>query len=210
MDRGKTYRVGKRMAGQTAVPRVLAFGLVVCVFSAAFFVAAPRAEAMTLSQFMDRALFKPHNSPITGAMVINNARWYGVDVLPQLVILAAETSLGDPRLGGELVRRNNFGCLGYRNTPTKWGALANGKVVVAGRTWYTFATPQAGVMALGRYLKIGRGGVLRLALDDPPYDWVAFAKAYYGNYPGLEQYTQKLKYLEAALRAKAARYGVSF
>ena len=33
--------------------------------------AAP-ASATTAAQFMDQSLFKPHNSPITGAMVVIN------------------------------------------------------------------------------------------------------------------------------------------
>ena len=168
------------------------------------------AEAATVSQFMDGQLFKPHKSPITGVMVLNNTKWYGIDVLPQLVILAAETSFGDPKLGGELARRNNFGCLRYRSGPTKWGALSDGKVVVAGNTWYTFPSAQVGMAAFGRFLKIGQGGVLREALDEQPYDWAIFAKAYYGQYSGLQDYIVKLQSLEAKLRTRAGAFGVSF
>ena len=169
--------------------------------------AAP-ASAPTAAQFMDQSLFKPHNSPITGAMVVNNAAWYGIDVLPQLVILTAETALGDPKLGGELARQNNFGCLRYRSAPTKWGVLANGKVSVAGGDWYTFPSAQVGMVAFGRFIKVGQGGVLMTALTSQPYDWTAFARAYYGDFSGLAAYTSKLKTLETQLRAKAAKSGV--
>ena len=168
------------------------------------------ADAVTVSQFMDSQLFKPHKSPITGAMVVNNSKWYGIDVLAQLVVLAAETSFGDPKLGGELARQNNFGCLRYGSAPTKWGALADGKVTVGGKTWYTFPTAQVGMAAFGRFLKIGQGGVLKKALDQSPYDWAAFGKAYYGQCAGLDDYVARLQRLEATLRAKAEAFGVSF
>lgn len=170
--------------------------------------AAP-ASATTAAQFMDRSLFMPHNSPITGAMVVNNSKWYGIGVLPQLVILTAETALGDPKLGGELARQNNFGCLRYRGAPTRWGVLANGKVTVAGSDWYTFPSAQVGMIAFGRFLKLGQNGALKEALAGQPYDWASFAKAYYGDYSGLAAYTAKLQSLETSLRAKAAKSGVT-
>jgi hypothetical protein len=184
---------------------ILAVGIALAL---SVLLAAP-ASATTPAQFMDRALFKPHHSPITGAMVINNSTWYGIDVLPQLVILTAETALGDPRLGGELARRYNFGCLRYRALATKWGALANGRVTVAGQYWFTFPNAQTGMMAFGRFLRVGQNGVLKKALSSRPYDWAAFGKAYYGNYPGLQAYVTKLKNLESSLQGKAAKYGVT-
>ncbi len=168
------------------------------------------ASATTATQFMDRSLFKPHQSPITGAMVVNNGKWYGTEVLPQLVILTAETSLGDPGLGGELARRYNFGCLRYRSVPTQWGVLANGKVTVAGKEWYTFPNAQVGMVAFGRFLKLGQGGVLKKALSSHPYDWKTFARAYFGDSSGLAAYTVKLYDLETSLRAKALKFGVGF
>ncbi len=112
-------------------------------------------EEQRLADFMDRYLFQPHNSPVTGAMVLQNADWYGITPLSQLVIMAAETSLGDPKLGGTLARRNNFGCMRYHGAGTAWGLLSDGRIWVAGKDWYSFATPQVGMAAWGRYLEAG-------------------------------------------------------
>lgn len=172
--------------------------------------AAP-AFASTTSDFLDAEFFGPHNSPITGEMVENNAEWYGIDVLPQLVILAAETSLGDPRLGGRLVGFNNFGCMRYHGADTKWGQLADGRAWVAGKDWYSFPSPELGMMGFGRYLKVGADGYYLPLLSQPPYDWRAFAARYYGrNVPGYERYVRTLYAFERRFRAKAAAVGIDW
>lgn len=167
------------------------------------------ATADDTAGFLDSQILGPHHSPITGEMVMNNSLWYGIDILPQLVILGAETSLGDPRLGGALVRSNNFGCLRYHGAETKWGQLSDGRVWVGGRDWYSFADPGLGMMAFGRYLKVGLDGFYLRALDGPPYDWPAFAARYYGrNVAGYDRYVRNLYRLERSFRAKAAKAGL--
>jgi len=172
--------------------------------------AAP-AFASPTTDLLDAEFFGPHNSPITGEMVENNEAWYGIDVLPQLVILAAETSLGDPRLGGRLVRFNNFGCIRYHGANTKWGQLADGGVWVAGRYWYSFPSPELGMMGFGRYLKVGADGYYLPLLSEAPYDWRAFAARYYGkNVYGYERYVRNLYAFERRFRAKAAAAGIDW
>ena len=162
------------------------------------------------AEFMDQTLFQPHGSAITGEMVLENTDWYGVPVLPQLVIMAAETSLGDPILGGALARRNNFGCMRYAGTNNAWGQLSDGVVRVAGKDWYSFPTPQAGMAAFGRYLKSGVNGFYMSILDSVNPDWRRFAGVYYGSgVSGFSSYVSRLYAIQARFRAQAAASGVS-
>jgi hypothetical protein len=164
-----------------------------------------------LAAFMDTHLFRPHDSPIAGEMVLQNAEWYGIPPLPQLVILAAETSLGDPVLGGVLARRNNFGCLRYHGAGTPWGLLSDGKVWLAGKDWYSFATPELGMAAFGRYLKAGVDGFYVSVLSAKTPDWDRFAAVYYGRgASGFSSYVNRLRALEDSFRAEAAEQEVSF
>lgn len=180
----------------------------VALVIAALFVGVGSATAASTADFVDSEFLEPHSSPINGEMVVNNWRWYGIDVLPQLVIMAAETSLGDPRLGGDLVQSNNFGCMRYHGADTKWGALSDGRVWVAGKDWYSFPTPQLGMMGFGRYLKVGLDGFYLRVLDGPSYDWSAFAARYYGrNVAGYDRYVRNLYALESRFRSKAAAAG---
>ncbi len=181
---------------------------VIVVVLAVMLLAASPAGAAGTADFLDSEFFEPHNSPITGEMVVNNWRWYGIDVLPQLVIMAAETSLGNPRLGGSLVQSNNFGCMRYHGTDTKWGQLSDGRVWAAGKDWYSFPTPELGMMGFGRYLKVGLDGFYLRALDGPSYDWPAFAARYYGrNVAGYDRYLRNLYAFDSRFRAKAAEAG---
>lgn len=182
--------------------------VVIVAVLAVMLLAAGPARAASTADFLDSEFFVPHNSPITGQMVVNNWRWYGIDVLPQLVIMAAETSLGDPRLGGSLVQSNNFGCIRYRGTDSKWGELSNGRVWAAGKDWYSFPTPGLGMMGFGRYLKVGLDGFYLRVLDGPSYDWPAFAARYYGrNVAGYDRYVRNLYALDSRFRAKAIEAG---
>ncbi|MCZ7663692.1 MAG: hypothetical protein M5U22_12525 [Thermoleophilia bacterium] len=99
------------------LPLILVLAAVLC---ASLFVATARAEST--AAFLDAEVLGPHDSRISGEMLVDNWRWYGFDVLPQLVILGAETSLGDPRLGGQLVWENNFGSLRYHGANSRWGS----------------------------------------------------------------------------------------
>lgn len=185
------------------LPLILVLAAVLC---ASLFVATARAEST--AAFLDAEVLGPHDSRISGEMLVDNWRWYGFDVLPQLVILGAETSLGDPRLGGQLVWENNFGSLRYHGANSRWGELADGRAWIAGKDWYSFPSPEIGMMAFGRYLKVGVDGFYRRALGDTPYDWEAFASVYYGRgVPGLDRYIRNLRALESRFREKAAEAG---
>jgi hypothetical protein len=168
-------------------------------------------EQQRLADFMDRYLLRPHHSPVTGQMVLQNAKWYGIPPLSQLVIMAAETSLGDPVLGGTLARRNNFGCLRYSGAGTPWGLLSDGRIRVAGKDWYSFPTPQLGMAAWGRYLKLAADGFYLPILTAADPDWERFASVYYGSgVLGLGSYVNRLDAIENHFRAMAAEQGVSF
>ena len=166
-------------------------------------------QEQALAAFMDDRLFEPHHSPITGTMVLQTATRYGIPPLAQLVILAAETSLGDPKLGGSLARNNNFGCLRYHGADTPWGLLSDGRVWVAGKDWYSFATPEAGMAAFGRYLKAAKNGFYLTVLGEAKPDWERFAATYYGrDVSGYAAYVGRLRLLERSFRAQAAEEGV--
>src|SRR5660398_221511 len=152
-----SLRTFRRHGGQAGDGISILQRMIVAVLMAValcVFIAAP-AHAQSTADFLDEDILGPHDSRIPGDMVVNSWRWYGIDVLPQLVIMAAETSLGDPNLGGTLVYKNNFGCMRYHGPDTKWGVLSTGRAWVAGKDWYAFPSPEVGVMALGRYLKVG-------------------------------------------------------
>lgn len=168
-------------------------------------------QRQALAQFMDAKLFQPHNSAITGEMVLQNADWYGIPALTQLVIIAAETSLGDPSLGGTLARRNNFGCMRYHGADTVWGQLSDARIWVAGKDWYSFPTAQAGMEAFGRYLKSGVNGFYVPILSSANPDWSRFAAVYYGSgVSGFSSYVSRLYAIQARFKAQAAASGVSF
>lgn len=164
-----------------------------------------------LAAFMDQYLFRPHNSPITGEMVLNNQTWYGVPALAQVVILTAETSLGDPEQGGPLARHYNFGCIKYRGTDSAWGRLSNGSISVAGSDWYSFPSAEVGMAAFGRYLKAAQNGYYLSCLTRAEPDWRGFASVYYGEgVSGFENYVATLTSLTQKYRDLAAKQGVSF
>lgn len=160
--------------------------------------------------FMDTYLFRPRNSPVTGEMVVQNARWYGIPVLSQLVIMAAETSLGDPVLGGSLARHYNFGCLRYHGADTAWGQLSSDRIWVAGKDWYAFPSAQVGMSAFGRYLKTGCDGFYAPILSATNPDWNRFAGVYYGrSVSGFSGYVGRLNTFEDRFRSMAADHGVT-
>jgi hypothetical protein len=184
--------------------------LVAVILGGLFFAPAAAAHGTYTSTaaFLDAEILGPHHSIIDGADMVAVWRIYGVDVLDQLVILGAETSLGDPRQGGTLVRENNFGCIrafaGWQKTP--WGAWADGTVTIRGKQWLTWPAPGVGMYAWGRYIKAGVGGRYLPILARN--DWSAFAAIYYGRgVPGLGQYTSNLYAIQARYRALAHSHG---
>ncbi len=167
-------------------------------------------EEQAAADFMTSYLFRPHESPITGEMVLQNAAWYGIPALSQLVIMAAETSLGDPNLGGSLARHYNFGCMRYSGTGTVWGSLSSGPVSVAGKQWYSFPDAATGMAAFGRYLKAGVNGWYGPILTQAHPDWERFASVYYGSgVSGFGAYVSRLRTIESSFRSLAAQHGVT-
>lgn len=135
---------------------------------------------------------------------------FGIPPVLTLTILGAETSLGDPILGGDLIRSgsHNYGCLKYMGETTRWGVFSDGEINVRGVDWYTFPTPAVGVRAWAIYMKFGPA-------SDPGYylhaypDWRKLAKVYYGEgVPGYEDYVTHLEQLanKFSTQIKAAGY----
>jgi len=183
------------------------------ILAALFFTCVPPTVAhgtyTSTAEFVNAEILAPHQSAMSGSDIANAWRWYGIDVLDFLVITGAETSVGDPRLGGRLVAASNFGCLRNHGPDTKWGRLSDGVTWIRGKDWYTFPSPAVGVMALGRYLKAGttkHPGVYLPLLETN--DWRAFAAIYYGrDVAGFESYVARLYAIEARFRALAHAHG---
>ncbi len=171
---------------------------------------APAAVASSTAAFLDQYILGPRGSVLTGDVLVENWRWYGVPVRTQLVILGAETSLGTRASGGRLVDLNNFGCIkASRNwQSTRWGEWADGTVEVAGKTWLTWPTMEIGAHAWGRYLKVGAGGYYRSVVFDESPNWRAYANVYYGrSVPGLEAYIDNLQRIDAHFTGIARAHG---
>jgi hypothetical protein len=169
-------------------------------------------EAMaqeTEAQFIERAFLRPHNSRITADMVLKMRDWYGIEPLWTLTILGAETSIADPKLGGRLVKYNNFGCIRSGSEKTKWGQLANGTIVVGGKRWWTYPDPWIGMAAWGRLIKVGPASNPGYYLQKMQMgDWAGFCRTYYGaNVPGLESYTDNILYLLGRFKSRANAAG---
>jgi len=116
-------------------------------------------------------------------------------VVLTLTILGAETSLGDPDLGGDLIRSGscNYGCMKYAGRDTPWGALSSGKVRVAGADWYTFPSPEVGMRAWGLLIAHGPTWKPGFYLSVYP-DWGDIASVYFGkDVAGFAEYVAGLK-----------------
>lgn len=135
-----------------------------------------------LAEFIDREYLRPHNSVFTGAMVVALKDEFGIPVALTLTILGAETSLGDPVLGGELISggHNNFGCMKWSAASTPWGALATGKVKIRGIDWYSFPDAETGMRAWGLYISQGPTWNPGYYLKTYP-KWEDFCAVYYGS-----------------------------
>ena len=170
------------------------------------------AQAASTATFLDEQFLAAHHTAITGEMLVDAWHWYGIDVLPMLVILGAESSLGDPELGGGSVPAHNYGNLKSSDTPSRWQELANGRWYCPGQGWYfTYPSAEIGIMAEGRYLKMGPSfdpGWYKRLFDQTPIDWAAFARLYYGaDVPGLAAYTANLYTLESRFRTRSLAAG---
>lgn len=163
----------------------------------------------TEAQFIERAFLKPHHSRLTGDMFTSLRRWYGIEPLWTLTILGAETSLGDPRLGGPLVGVNNFGCIRAGKASTPWAKLACGVITVNDRVWWRFKTPWDGIAAWGRLIKIGPTFIPGYYLERlRAGDWRGWAKVYYGeSVEGFESYLDNILHLNATFKKKLEAAG---
>ncbi|MCL4553682.1 MAG: hypothetical protein M1565_00850, partial [Actinobacteria bacterium] len=102
------------------------------ILAALFFAWAAPASAHgsypNTAAFLDAEVLGPHHSVLQGSDLVYIWRVYGIDILDQLVITGAETSMGDPRLGGQLVRENNFGCLRNHGPDKPWAVWSDGVI----------------------------------------------------------------------------------
>jgi hypothetical protein len=192
--------------------------LILLVALAAFFVGESPAIAGTYATpaaMMDAEFLVPHDSEITGAVVQQIWRTYGIAPHILLSILGAETSLGDPVLGGKLIsgESHNYGCLRYFKaaSSTPWGSLATGTMKVAGKDWLVFPDMATGMKAWALYITQGPlaspGYYMRCFRDNRGWP-AAFASTYYGrNVSGYWTYVANLKALDAKFVRVAAEHG---
>jgi len=138
-------------------------------------------------------------------MIVGLEKRFGIRPLWTLVILGAESSLGDPDLGGELARRNNFGCI-KAAAQGPWSELANDTIDLRGTLWHAFPNPALGMEAWGLYITQGAGGVYPALLEEG--DWRGFAPVYYGaDVPRFKEYVAELCSRATGVRAKAKAAG---
>ena len=150
------------------------------------------------ADFIEDRWLVPHNSRLTGSMIVHMKRWYGLEYSWYLAVTGAETSLADPLLGGKLVWYNNFGCVKAGKPDTPWGKLASGTVRVRGIDWWAWPSPWDGAAALGRLLKVAptfnKGYYMRAFQAGP--DWEMFSKMYHGEkVSGYEHYLDNITHL---------------
>ena len=155
-------------------------------------------------EFLEANWLRPHNSAITGEMIIRLRDEYKIPILATLVILGKETSLGDPVMGGELARKNNFGCI-KATTRGPWEETANGTTVIRGTQWWTWPDARTGMDAWGWYLSTRFDGAYLKWIAEG--DWQAFCERYHGLVAGIEAHTIDVLHRVANIRARAAREG---
>lgn len=140
-------------------------------------------------------------------MLVKLQEELGVPVLMSLTILGAETSLGDPNLGGQSVLNYNYGCLKWMGTNTPWGALSSGKDTFKGDDWYVFPDAATGVWAWGLYITKGPTWNPGYYLQVYP-DWRKVAALYYGDkVAGYEDYVANLTSLYSKFTAELRKAG---
>ncbi len=126
-------------------------------------------------------------------MIVGLQEEFGIPVVMTLTILGAESSLGDPRLGGESAKNHNYGCLKYGGTQTPWGALSSGKATFKGADWYVFPDAATGVRAWGLYISQGPTWKPGFYLRSYP-NWEDIAAVYYGeSVAGFADYLENLR-----------------
>jgi peptidoglycan hydrolase CwlO-like protein len=169
------------------------------------------AEVAAQANFIYRTFLVPRKSVLTGELVMEVWRKYGITPAECLAVLNAESGMGSLKYGGRLVpEANNFGCMSYGANPAwaKWPpAISFGKIYVANRNWMKFYSVADGMEAWGRYIAYGRGKdcyrpLLRTA------NWPAFADIYYGaNVAGKAKYIERVTWAYYMLKANAYAAG---
>lgn len=130
---------------------------------------------------------------------------YGIKPLWALVILGAETSLGDPVQGGVLAQRHNYGCV-RASVKGPWHLSADGTVIVRGKEWWTWEDAWDGIDAWGLYISLRFDGKYLCLLADG--DWESFASLYYGKtVDGCAAYAASLRERADGIRKRAALAG---
>lgn len=161
----------------------------------------------------------PHHAQITADMMINVRDWYGVPIDVQFAILGAETSMGhlnedgsvNPKMGGSLVAVFNYGCMRFGIHPKVTELALKDPIWIRGKDWYKFASPELGMYAWGRYMKVGAKCAYPPLLFGQNRNWTVFAGIYYGKgVSGLAGYIRDLKALDAKADAIAAANGFSW
>ncbi len=172
------------------------------------------AEVKAQANFIYKTFLVPRKSVLSGEMVMEIWRKYGISPAQSLAVLNAESGMGSLRWGGRLVSEgNNFGCMGYSANPAwiSWNpAISHGKIWVGDRNWMRFYSVADGIEAWGRYIAYGRGKdcyrpLLRTA------NWTGFADIYYGkNVPGKAKYIERLTWAYGMLKKNAKAMGYSW
>lgn len=175
----------------------------------------PEPKAVDLPALLDRLFLFPHQSLIKGAWIVRNRDQHGISVIAQLAVLAAESSLGDPFLGGRVCREGfNFGSVKFRpRTPENafWWDLSTGEPISGERPgsgpWMAFPSADVGMEAWGRFIASSQGGQYLAHLNAER--WSDFAAIYFGlEVPGYDEYWRQLDGFARTFRARAADAGV--
>jgi hypothetical protein len=172
------------------------------------------SEVKAQANFIYKTFLVPRKSVLSGEMVMEIWRKYGISPAQSLAVLNAESGMGSLRWGGRLVSEgNNFGCMGYSVSPSylSWSpAIDHGKIYVGDRFWMRFYSVADGIEAWGRYIAYGRGKdcyrpLLRTG------NWTAFADIYYGkNVPGKAKYIERLTWAYGMLKKNGTAMGYSW
>jgi peptidoglycan hydrolase CwlO-like protein len=172
------------------------------------------AQVTAQANFLYKTFLAPRKSVLTGAMVMEIWRKYGISPAQSLAVLNAESGMGSLKYGGRLVSEgNNFGCMGYSANPPwiSWNpAITHGKIYVADRMWMRFYSVADGIEAWGRYIAHGRGSNCYRPLMKAA-NWTAFADIYYGkNVPGKAKYIERVTWAYNTVRNSGRAAGYSW
>jgi len=200
------------------VKKLIATSLVMAAASGLLFAADTAAAPETEAQFIQRTYLAPHHSKIDANMVLSLRDWYGIPPLWTLTIAGAESSVGDPKLGGRLVGFNNFFCIRFGDHTTKWGSLSVDNtplhkplpaVTVGGRKWFQFPSAWSGMVAWGRLIKVGPACAPGYYMDCiRKNDLESFAEMYYGrDVPGFAAYLDNVHRIWNSFQGKANAAG---